>query len=68
VVVNVAGAGVRLAWFAVLAAVFRRWRWRRDETRRWLDAHRRALRRALRDGREPGGVAATRGPEPPKPR
>ena len=56
--VNIAGAGVRLAWFTALAAVFRRWRWRRDETRRWLDAHRRGLRRALRDGTELGGVDA----------
>jgi hypothetical protein len=61
--VNVAGATLRLAWFAALAAAFRRWRWRRDETRRWLDAHRRALRRGLRD-RE---VVEATDPGPPTP-
>ena len=58
--INVAGAGLRLAWFTALATAFRRWRWRRDETRRWLDAHRRGLKPLLRAGRERGSAAAAR--------
>jgi GT2 family glycosyltransferase len=45
---NVAGAALRLALLVPLAAISGRWRWQRDETRRWLAAHRHGLRTALR--------------------
>jgi N-acetylglucosaminyl-diphospho-decaprenol L-rhamnosyltransferase len=52
-VLNVAGAALQLALLAPRAALAGRWRWRRDEARRWLEAHRRGLRLALRGGRGP---------------
>jgi GT2 family glycosyltransferase len=50
---NVAGAAVRVAWMAPLAAVFGRWRGPLDRARMWLAAHRQGLRSRsalLRDG------------------
>lgn len=42
--INVAGAAGRLIWMAPLASISERWRGRREQTRRWLRVHGRALR------------------------
>jgi N-acetylglucosaminyl-diphospho-decaprenol L-rhamnosyltransferase len=47
---NLAGAAGRLAWMTPLAVIWARWREPRDLNRRWLRAHRRALRRAAQAG------------------
>jgi N-acetylglucosaminyl-diphospho-decaprenol L-rhamnosyltransferase len=47
-VLNVAGAGVRLAWMAPLGFVVPRWQGQAADTRRWLRAHLAGLRSLYR--------------------